>query len=105
MKIDMDIEKIKKGEIKDLTGANLTWADLTGANLTRANYGNEKYSFVIKKAPVQIMLKHSILIFAEEGYIQAGCHLKTIKEWEEITKFDDQEFLDEWKDKILAFAK
>ena len=33
------------------------------------------------------------------------CYLKTTREWEEITDFEDQEFLDEWKEKILAFAK
>ena len=97
----MDIEEIKKGEIKDLEGANLTRANLEGAKLEGAKYGG----FVIEQTPIQIFLKYSILIFGAEGYIQAGCYLKTTKEWENITDFEDQEFLDEWKEKILAFAK
>ena len=95
MDINLDLEKIKKGETKDLSGA-----DLRGANLREANYG----LFIIKNNPFQILLKYTILIFKEEGYIQAGCYLKTIEEWKNIEKFEDQEFLDTWKDKILAFA-
>ena len=94
---NLDLEKIKKGEIR-----NLYRADLTGANLTGANYGG----FMVINTPIQLMImKYTILIFRKEGYIQAGCHLKTVKEWEDITVFEDQEFLDKWKAKILAFAR
>ena len=60
----------------------------------------------INYTPVSIAgLKYPVTIFTKSGYIQAGCYLKTVKEWENITEFKDQEFLNEWKDKILAFAK
>ena len=111
-----EIDKIKNGGNKylarahlaganlagaDLARANLAGAYLVGANLAGANYG----AFTIQKPPLQLLLKYAILIFREEGYIQAGCSLKTIKEWENITEFEDQDFLNEWKEKILAFAK
>ena len=65
-------------------------------------YGN----LAIDYTPINIIgLKYSITIFKKSGYLQAGCHLKTTAEWKTITSFEDQEFLDEWKDKILAFAK
>lgn len=98
----VDLGKIRKGEIPNLAGANLTGADLAGAYLVGAYCG----LFKIKSNPIQLSLKYSILIFREEGYIQAGCHLKTIKEWEEVKQFgDDQEFLSQWKEKILALAR
>ena len=122
----MNIEKIKRGETKDLARAYLAGADLEGAYLARANLagaylaraylagadleganlrGANYGAFVLQEAPLQLLLKYSILIFRKEGYVQAGCHLKTVKEWEDLTVFEDQEFLDTWKDKILAFAK
>ena len=127
----MDIKKIIAGEIKnlsgaDLSGADLSGADLSGADLSRANlsradlsgadlsgadlsradlFGADYGVFKILETPIQLVLKYDILIFKQEGYIQAGCRLKTIKEWQETAIFEDQEFLNEWKDKILAFAK
>ena len=121
-----EIDKIKNGGNKylaraHLAGANLAGADLARANLARANLagaylagaylagaylvGANYGAFTIQKPPLQLLLKYAILIFREEGYIQAGCSLKTIKEWENITEFEDQDFLNEWKEKILAFAK
>jgi len=97
----MDIIKIISGKIKNLQRANLQEADLRGANLREAKYGN----FKIVEPPIQVTLKYSIIIFKAEGYIQVGCHLKTIAEWKNITTFDDQQFLDEWKEKILSFAQ
>ena len=65
-------------------------------------YGDLKIDYT----PLNIVgLRYSITVFKKSGHIQAGCYLKTIKEWEDITVFEDQEFLDEWKDKILAFAR
>ena len=65
-------------------------------------YGRLKVDF----NPITLSgLKYPITIFWQIGYIQAGCYLKTVKEWEKITEFKDQEFLVEWKDKILMLAK
>ena len=65
-------------------------------------FGELKINYI----PINIVgLKYSMTIFKKTGQIQVGCHLKTIKKWEEITEFEDQEFLDTWKEKILAFAK
>ena len=90
----------------DLSGANLSRAYLSRADLSGAYLSGAKYNdFEILETPLQVSLKYNIIIFKKEGYIQAGCYLKTIKEWENITVFEDQEFLDIWKDKILAFAK
>ena len=64
-------------------------------------YGNLKIDYT----PLNIIgLKYSVTIFQKSSQIQAGCYLKTVKEWEGITQFDDQDFLDEWKNKILEFA-
>ena len=121
MDLTLDLEKIRKGKIENLRFADLSFADLRSADLSSAdlssaylssaylrsaNLSSAKYgNFIIKNLPTQILLKYPLLIFREEGYIQAGCYLKTIKEWEKTTVIEDQEFLDEWKDKILAFAK
>ena len=68
-------------------------------------YGDAQVSGLeINYTPVGISgLKYPITIL--RGHIQAGCYLKTIKEWEMLTQFEDQEFMDEWKNKILALAR
>ncbi|MDE2104910.1 MAG: pentapeptide repeat-containing protein [Patescibacteria group bacterium] len=66
-----------------LEGANLRGADLSGANLRGADLSGAKGLLLNGLVPLQIIGTKHTLIVRKPGYLQIGCHLKLLVEWEQ----------------------